>query len=210
MKRTLLVDTNRAAYPIYQSLCEMGHEVWVVGNRPAETLAKLAQNYKQLDYANVEELAAFVEKKGFDYLVPGCTDISYEVCAQINNGRFPGIESPANTSTINQKGEFRSLAEKIELPVPRVLAFEDAGDGRPVIVIPVDSFSGRGITVLKNPKLETLERAHERACSVSSSGSAIIRSLSTASFIVIQHLFAKVWWSRISSYRRTAPPAHSQ
>ncbi|MCG7911226.1 MAG: carbamoyl-phosphate synthase small subunit, partial [Candidatus Thiodiazotropha taylori] len=59
--RSLLVDTNRAAVPIYRALRELGHEVWVVGNRPTETLAKLAQNYTQLDYSDTKQLGAFVE-----------------------------------------------------------------------------------------------------------------------------------------------------
>ena len=77
MQRTLLVDTNRAAYPIYQALCQLGHEVWVVGKNPGEPLAKLASNYFQLDYSDVDQLAAFVKEKSFDFLVPGCTDLSY-------------------------------------------------------------------------------------------------------------------------------------
>src|ERR1035438_148698 len=109
MTRTLLVDTNRAAYPIYQALCTLGHEVWVMGGKPEETLAKLAPNYAQLDYSDTDKLAAFIEEKGFDYLVPGCTDLSYQVCAEINNGRFPGIDTPANTFAINTKSEFRKV-----------------------------------------------------------------------------------------------------
>ena len=60
MKKTLLVDTNRAAYPIYQALLAAGHEVWVVGGKPTETLAKLAPNYVHLDYSRAEKLSAFI------------------------------------------------------------------------------------------------------------------------------------------------------
>lgn len=174
VKRTLLVDTNRAAYPIYQALCAMGHEVWVVGGRPTETLAKLAPNYAQLDYSDIGKLAEFIEEKRFDYLVPGCTDLSYEVCAQINNGRFPGIETSATTSAINTKNEFREIAGKIGLPVPRVLSMNEAAVAETVIVKPVDSFSGRGMTVLRNPSLVRLNEAFESASKTSKTGNAII------------------------------------
>ena len=174
MKRTLLVDTNRAAVPIYRALCEMGHEVWVVGGKPTETLAKLAPNYVQLDYSDAGRLAALVEEKDFDYLVPGCTDLSYQVCSEINNGRFPGIDTPANTSAINTKSEFRKIAADLELAIPRVLSLEQDSEVESVIVKPVDSFSGRGMTVLHAPVPGKLNEAFEIACKASKTGSAII------------------------------------
>jgi biotin carboxylase len=179
MTRTLLVDTNRAAYPIYQALCTLGHEVWVMGGKPEETLAKLAPNYAQLDYSDTDKLAAFIEEKGFDYLVPGCTDLSYQVCAEINNGRFPGIDTPANTFAINTKSEFRKVAGELGLPVPRVLAQENASDAESVIVKPADSFSGRGITILHDPTPGKLAEAFASACKTSKSGSAIIEEFVT-------------------------------
>jgi biotin carboxylase len=172
--KTLLVDTNRATYPIYQALCEWGHDVCVVGGRAEDTLARLARRHVQLDYSNVDELAAFVEAEGFDYLVPGCTDLSYAVCAEINNGRFPGIETPANTSAINTKNEFRLAAGKLDLPIPRVLSLEEAGNAEAVIIKPVDSFSGRGMCVLDRPAPNKLDKAFAAACKVSQTGSAII------------------------------------
>jgi len=179
MSKILLVDTNRAAYPIYQALLAAGHDVWVVGGKPTETLAKLAPNYVQLDYSNAETLAAFVDENEFDYLVPGCTDLSYEVCAKINKGRFPGIENPATTSAINTKSEFRAVAEKIGLPVPRVLTLEEAGAAESVIIKPVDSFSGRGMSVLQNPAAGQLEEAFKAACKASKTGGAIIEEFVT-------------------------------
>ena len=174
MNRTLLVDTNRAAVPIYHALCDMGHEVWVVGAKPTETLAKLAPNYVQLDYSNVPRLAAFVDEKGFDYLLPGCTDLSYQVCAEINKGRFPGFDTPANTSAINTKNEFRKVASDLGLPIPRVLSLEQACNVESIIVKPVDSFSGRGMTVLHDPAPGKLNEAFETACKASKTGDAII------------------------------------
>lgn len=179
MKRTLLVDTNRAAYPIYQSLRAQGHDVWVVGGKPTETLAKLAHNYVQLDYSDTEKLSAFVDEKKFDFIVPGCTDLSYEVCAKINRGRFPGIDTPEATETINRKCMFREMATELNIPVPRVLSMEEVATSPAVIIKPVDSFSGRGMSVLTSPSLETLRSAHENACSASRSRRAIFEEYIT-------------------------------
>ncbi|MEI6970789.1 MAG: ATP-grasp domain-containing protein [bacterium] len=174
MKRTLLVDTNRAAVPIYRALCAMGHEVWVVGGKPSEPLAKLAPNYVQLDYSDAGRLARFVDEKAFDYIVPGCTDRSYKVCADISGGRFPGLDTPANTTAINTKSEFRKAATRIGLSVPRILSMEQAGAVESVIVKPADSFSGRGMTVLRKPGADSLSIAFDNACRASSTRNAII------------------------------------
>lgn len=174
MAKVLLVDTNRAAYTIYQSLLSQGHDVSVVGGNAKEPLAKICPNFIQLDYSDARELDGLIDKEEFDFLVPGCTDVSYKVCAEVNRGRFPGIDSVDATRRINEKSEFRALAGELGIPVPRVLGFEEAlGEGG-VIIKPVDSFSGRGITILKNPSRETLVKAQGEACGVSKSGEAMV------------------------------------
>ncbi|MFW6170793.1 MAG: hypothetical protein ACODAD_09915, partial [Planctomycetota bacterium] len=174
MPRTLLVDTNRAAVPIYHALRGMGHDVWVVGGIPTEPLAKLSRNYVKLDYSDADRLRAFVKAKGFDYLVPGCTDVSYRVCSEISEGHFPGIDTPVNARLIHSKREFRGTAVDLGLSVPPVLSLKEAVGAESVIVKPVDSFSGRGITVLHGPETEQLYAAFELACKASKVGEAII------------------------------------
>ncbi|MDA3874957.1 MAG: hypothetical protein PF795_13490 [Kiritimatiellae bacterium] len=174
MPKILLVDTNRAAYPIYQALITAGHDVWVVGGKPSEPLAKLSPNYVDLDYSDTNHLSDFVDAGNFDFLVPGCTDLSYEVCARINQGRFPGIASPEINDTINIKSKFRELAAKVGLSIPRVLSVGEAEYSEAVIVKPVDSFSGRGISVLHDPDLCGLEEALVSARRTSKTGQALI------------------------------------
>jgi len=174
MSKILLVDTNRAAYTIFQSLLAQGHDVFVVGSNPEEPLAKMCPNFIQLDYSDASALDALIEREGFDFIVPGCTDVSYKVCAEANRGRFPGIDSVEATRRINEKSEFRALAGELGIPVPLVVDFNQALDLEAVIVKPVDSFSGRGISILNRPSREKLLKAHEEACGVSKSGEALI------------------------------------
>ena len=174
MKRTLLVDTNRAAYPIYQALRNLGHDVWVIGGNPLETLAKLATNYVQLDYSNFDKVEEFIAKNHFDYLVPGCTDLSYHICAEVNQGRFPGIESSHITKSINTKNSFREIANEINLPVPEVFDPQDSHFKDSIIVKPVDSFSGKGIKILNNVNKTDLKLAYEEAQKFSRSGKVIV------------------------------------
>lgn len=179
MKKTLLVDTNRAAVPIFQALSEMGHEVWVVGSKPTEPLAKMSANYVPLDYSNADQLAALVKEESFDFIVPGCTDISYRVCSEINKGRYPGIDAPERIMAINSKNEFRKKATDIGLLTPRVLTSDEAVNAETIIVKPVDSFSGRGMTVLKRPCRSELCKAVETARRTSPTGVAVIEEFIT-------------------------------
>jgi biotin carboxylase len=174
LSKILLVDTNRAAYTIYQSLLANGHEVFVVGGNPAEPLAKICPNYIQLDYSDALALDGLIEREGFDYLVPGCTDVSYKACAEVNQGRFPGIDSVEATRAINDKSEFRAVATSLGIPVPKVLDFEQALHCDAVIVKPVDAFSGRGITIVKNPMRESLRAAYSLGCEGSKTRTALI------------------------------------
>jgi biotin carboxylase len=177
MARTLLVDTNRAAKPIFDALCAQGHEVWVVGGRRDDYLATTTPRYVCLDYSDTAGLAEFATQKGFDLLIPGCNDLSYEVCARIGLGRYPGLDSPEATQSLNNKGLFRTIAREIGVPVPAVLTKEEAVGRQRVIVKPVDSFSGRGMTALTNASWDDITDAVRKAETVSSTGSAIIEEL---------------------------------
>ena len=174
MSKILLVDTNRASYTIYQSLLTQGHHVFVVGGNSDEPLAKICPNFIQLDYSDACVLDAFIEQEGFDFIVPGCTDVSYNSCAEVNRRRFPGIDSVESTRRINDKAEFRRLAGEIGIPVPRVVRFDEALHCDAVIVKPVDAFSGRGITIVKEPDRDCLQAAYSLGCEASKSRTALI------------------------------------
>ena len=174
MFKVLLVDTNRSAYTIYQSLVAQGHNVFVVGGNPQEPLAKICPNFIQLDYSDASALDALIEREGFDFIVPGCTDVSYKTCAEVNRGRFAGIDSVEATRAINDKSEFRAVATCLGIPVPKVYDFDQALHCDAVIVKPVDAFSGRGITIVKKPTIDSLQAAYSLGCEASKTQTALI------------------------------------
>lgn len=174
MTSTLLVDTNRASYPVYQALCSAGHNVSVVGGRADETLAKLSPNYIQLDYSDIDRMQELIAQKSFDYLVPGCTDLSYLVCAELNQGRYLGIDSIETTVLVNNKEQFRNVASQLGLSVPQVLSINEASTVPAVIIKPVDAFSGRGIQVVHDPIADTVDAAVKAARIASPSGEVLL------------------------------------
>jgi biotin carboxylase len=174
MSKILLVDTNRAAVPIYRSLERWGHEVWVTGNNPAEPLARICPRYIRMDYSNLDALKDLIKKQKFHALVPGCTDVSYQVCAKVGRGRFSGIDTVEATLSLANKAEFRKLAQQLGISVPKEVGLGEATGLGSVIVKPVDSYSGRGIEVLRHPRRATLAKALKVARGYSKTKEALI------------------------------------
>ena len=185
MSKVLLVDTNFSSRPIFDELERMGHEVHVVGANPNDCLAKVSAHYWQINYADTQALGALVDTERFDYLVPGCTDRSYSSCALVSQGRFPGIASVNADKDLNHKDRFRSIGQRLHLPVPRVqwqdgetqadTPLPQQGQLRwPLVVKPVDSFSGKGVTILHQQDEAALQQAVSQARAASARGQCLI------------------------------------
>jgi biotin carboxylase len=175
MDRVLLLDTNIASAPIHRSLTDAGYEVHVVGRNPGDFLAKAVPNYINLDYSDVEATLALAERLGAKYLVPGCNDLSYSTCAAISARRpFPGIDPIEVVRTLGNKQDFRRYAALNGIPAPRQIAEADAVAVRPVIIKPVDAYSGRGVTALKTPTADEINAALALAKSFSATGACLI------------------------------------
>lgn len=175
MKKVLLVDSSFSAVPIYQYLCERGFEVYVCGANPADPLAKWASNFILLDYSCIDALRELINRLKVQYLIPGCNDVSYHVCASLNEGnRFCGIDDEHVSSTINSKDKFRMYAISHDIPVPSVFKSFAEIEKWPIIVKPTDAYSGRGISVLKYPEQAEIKNAIEQALDFSRTKSYII------------------------------------
>lgn len=175
MSNVLLVDTNFSSVPIYNFLIKSGHKVTVVGGNTKDALAKCADNYVNLNYSDVDQTRRLIKDRKIEYLVPGCNDRSYMVCAEINrDGRFPGIDPLTTAEVINNKEKFRAFSFKFGLPTPYVLDQDEIGSRWPVIVKPVDAFSGRGVTIIHKDNSNALATAISLARNESKLGACIV------------------------------------
>jgi len=176
MAKVLLVDTNVSSGPIYRYLCNAGHDVYVVGSNPNDFLAKCAVKYIQLDYSNADALSLLINDLEIDFLVPGCNDMSYKACSTANSdGRFPGIDTLNNNEILNNKQSYRAFAFKHDIPVPLVYLIKDFNRiNFPVIVKPVDAFSGRGVTTIHEKDYQKLQLAINLAQHYSKSDAYLI------------------------------------
>lgn len=175
MSNVLLVDTNFSSGPIYHYLVKTGHKVTVVGGKPNDSLAKCVEDYVNLDYSDLPSIQKLIEDRDIAYVVPGCNDQSYLVCAELNkDGIFVGIDSLGNAETINNKEKFRTFSSEYGLPTPQVLGLAEYGTRWPVIVKPVDAFSGRGVTIIRESNKDQFEVALNYARQASKAGACIV------------------------------------
>ncbi len=77
-------------------------------------------------------------------------------------------------TTLGNKRSFRRYAAEAGLPAPREIAEAEAVAGRPIIVKPVDAYSGRGVTALKAPSAADIAAAISLAKEFSRSGACLI------------------------------------
>ena len=196
MSRILLLDTNFSSEPIYNYLTQSGHEVFVVGGNPGDFLARTATNYINLDYSKTDQIRELIKELQIEQIMPGCNDMSYQVCAEINDdGKYKGIDNQLVTETILHKEKFRIFAETVGLPIPRLLDQNSVPENWPVIVKPVDAYSGRGMTVLREQDQGFWPEAIRKAREFSHSGTCIVEQYiegqlySHSAFIRKQEIF---------------------
>lgn len=174
--KVLLLDTAFAAAPIYDALVAAGHDVWVMGNRSSDLLAQSArEHWIEQDYSNVAAVESHVLAGGFSRVIPGCTDISIATCGRLSIMQGHMDTSDTNTA-IGDKARFREITARIGMRAPRVVTPETFPAEGSLICKPVDSFSGRGISIFDVLEPGALERALDKARSASPSGRSVIET----------------------------------
>lgn len=174
-RNILLVDTNFSALPIFKYLESKASKVFVIGGNPNDALAKSSVNYIQQDYSDVDTVKSIIKDYDIAYLVPGGNDFSYKICSEINKDNcYFNIDSPEINETLNNKEKFRKFALKHSLHVPAIFEPAEVTIETPVIVKPVDAYSGHGITVLQKPKNNSLYSAIEYAKEFSKGNNCVV------------------------------------
>lgn len=172
--KILLVDSSFAAGPIYDYLLSEGHEVWTIGNRAGDLLARRAgKRWIEQDYSDVAAVQRYVERLGIERVVPGCTDVSIATCAELPIcAGF--VDSPEAVRALSNKAVFRELCREHDLPAPRAIAPGERPAVGKWICKPADAFSGRGISVVCGSDQASFDEAVQRACQASPIGGYLV------------------------------------
>lgn len=178
-RKALLVGSSFSAAPMFFALKKHGLHVSVCGNLPADPCHQYADQSCFIDYSKPELLREVVREGGYDYIVPTCNDYSYMSSAAVaDGGGYFGIDSLEVAAILHTKHVFREVAGRLGLSVPRhrIQAAKgplDSGDlAFPLLVKPVDSFGGRGVTRVATAA--ELPAAVEEARRASRSGAALL------------------------------------
>lgn len=153
-KKVLLCDSSFSAIPILDALKSKGFYVGVCGARISDPCHAIADESFLFDYSNKENLLDTFQSNHFNYLVPGCTDVSYLSSSWVANQLgLPGYDKPDSTQIIHDKGIFRAFSKSNNYPIPMAAhSFVDAKKLKfPILIKPTKSFSGKGIQKIDQP-----------------------------------------------------------
>ena len=108
--KILLVDTGFSSLPVYKFLRQCTDEVWAIGNRAEDVIAKHAgKRWIKQDYSKIHDVAKIIDK--FDFIVPGCTDVSMDTCVKItSNNKL--LDSVQVNDILNRKSKQPLLSIK--------------------------------------------------------------------------------------------------
>ncbi|WP_282064723.1 ATP-grasp domain-containing protein [Vibrio rotiferianus] len=176
MSKVLLLDTAFASVPIYNYLIKQGHSVYVMGNRAGDALAMRAgPKWINQDYSQIESVKHIVADHEFDYILPGCTDLSIEVCQEVVD-KYDFFDAPEAYQYLGDKEHFRKMCAELDLLSPQRKQREDFPLSGRYICKPVDAFSGRGVSVIDGMDTDSVANADEVARSVSHTGRSLFET----------------------------------
>jgi len=179
IKNVLLIGTSFSAIPIYSALKQLGCQVAVCGASQMDPCHAFADESHHLDYSQREALLELVRREGYRHIVPSCNDYAYLSAAWVAEQLgLQGFDSYETTLILHNKNAFRKFADKHGYPIPKAKSIHELAElghsdlTYPLLVKPVDSFSGRGMTKVFDA--HELESAISDATSSSRSGEALV------------------------------------
>jgi biotin carboxylase len=179
LKKALLLGTSFSVIPLFIALKKRALNLSVCGNISSDPCHSLSNQSFFINYADKNELLEVVKTNKIDYLIPSCNDYSYLSGSWVANQLgLVGFDSYETTEIIHNKNKFREFTQKHNFPVPKAMYINkgqniDAEEITfPVLVKPIDSFSGRGVSKVSDNK--TLASAIEHGFSVSKAETLVI------------------------------------
>lgn len=120
-----------------------------------------------------------VKSEKFDYIVPTCNDYSYMSCAWFANQLgYLGFDNLDVATIIHTKSEFRRITQQHGIPAPLAVRhkldtpLDISNLTYPLLVKPIDSFSGRGVTKVQD--ISQLDAAVDTALKASRSREIVL------------------------------------
>jgi biotin carboxylase len=176
----LLLDGSGASFPIRVALESIGYRVTTIGANGNQFQARMNQSHHSINYGDPDRLATFVSQNGFRLVIPGCTDVSFQSYASLDDAhRCFSRDAIQNLNRFVSKSELAVTLSHINLPLLDITLDEVMGRAvkEAIIVKPADAYSGLGITILQGSRWtqNELDTAISRAQSMSKDDRTIIQ-----------------------------------
>ena len=179
-KKLLILGANPETVPLVEIANGMGVKTIVTSNRPEDAAKKCAWKACNVDGMDVPGLVALANEEHVDGVLVGVADILVpvycKVCAALN---LPCYATQEIVDVFSYKDVFKATCERFgvhgipEFYLDECMNPEDVAKIKyPVMVKPVDGYSGLGMTVCYSA--EDLRPAVEKALSASKSGRFIV------------------------------------
>ena len=175
----LLLGTGATSLPILEALKDLGFKVGVIGNRASDICHKLSDFSHFKDYTDYESVLSIYQKHNYKYVVPSCSDMSYEIAAKLARKKgLTGFDDMNIVNIITNKYAFRDHLKKCNLDYPKFFYPNESDKEKlnglklPVIVKPLKADTGKGIQVVNEEK--KLSDAIKTAKSVSRDNKCLI------------------------------------
>jgi carbamoylphosphate synthase large subunit len=123
------------------------HILSVAGSLLSDPAHKIAHKSVPINYSQEDILYKHISEEKYNFVVPGCNDMSYLSLAKIAEKlNYSGFDKYETVLTIHHKDKFRAFAESHNYPVSKAINDIEKIDSLkfPIIIKPVDSFSGKG------------------------------------------------------------------
>lgn len=146
-------------------------------NSPAKKIADKSYNISTTDIKNLQRV---IEEEKIDGIFVGWSDINHYIAEKLcRKYKFPFYATKEQLYNFTNKKAFKALCHKCNVPVVPEYDTKKLNDlaylesiNFPVIVKPVDSYGGKGITICDN--IENLKLCIENALQYSKTGEYII------------------------------------
>lgn len=176
-RTAMILDAGFASLPLQQAMKAAGFRTLACSGKAQDAGMKFADATRVQNYVDSDAVLAIAREEKIAALSPGVTDVSYlSGCRVAQTLGLPGFDSPEVSDILFLKDRFRAWASRQGYPIPQAAATpqEALTLAFPLLVKPVDAYSGMGITLVQDPA--GLEAAVATARSVSPGGQCVIET----------------------------------
>ena len=145
-RKILIVDTNYAVIPLIDFLKQNGYELGVIGKFCSKYIREKVDAHHKVDYSKLGKLRDVVDSYGYDYVIPGCTDLSYMQCSHLKRKE---VDETRIIRKLHEKKNFKSVLNALGIPTSQ--SYSEYGalkQKQQLIYKPIDSFSGMGVSIV--------------------------------------------------------------